>query len=133
MVAFKGAETIKDHFGSWWNFNDAFWMTVSPIIVFAATSEVFWIPRESLVTMSALVAFAMMIKMFDWMRLFSNTAHYITLIGETLKDSWSFMFILVANLMMFGVPLSIIDLNRTEGNDIIQGDFNNWIVNDFMN
>ena len=83
--------------------------------------------------MSAVVAFSMMIKMFDWMRLFSNTAHYITLIGETLNDSWSFMFILVANLMMFGVPLSIIDLNRAEENDIIQGDFNNWIMNDFMN
>ena len=85
---------------------------MSPLIVLASTGDVFWIPRDALVTISAIVAFSMMIKMFDWMRLFSNTAHYITLIGETLKDSWSFMFILVANLMMFGVPLSIIDLNR---------------------
>ena len=75
----------------------------------------------------------MMIKLFDWMRLFSNTAHYITLIGETIKDSGSFLVILAANLMLFGIPMSIIDLNREEENRNIQGDFNNWVTNDFIN
>ena len=78
--------------------------------------------------MSALVAFSMMIKLFDWMRLFSETAHYVTLIFETLSDSASFIIILIANLMLFGVPMSIIDLNRSEENDIIQGDFGNWVT-----
>ena len=74
-----------------------------------------------------------MIKLFDWMRLFSQTAHYITLIGVTIKDSGSFLVILVCNLMLFGIPMSIIDFNREYDKDIIQGDFNNWMVNDFIN
>ena len=82
--------------------------------------------------MSALVSFSMMMKLFDWMRLFNKTAHYITLIKETLKDSWSFLIILIANLMLFGVPMHIIDFNRQKEDRIIQGDFQNWIVNDFM-
>ena len=82
--------------------------------------------------MSALVSFSMMMKLFDWMRLFKKTAHYITLIKETLRDSWSFLIILIANLMLFGVPMHIIDFNREQENRIIQGDFQNWIVNNFM-
>ena len=82
--------------------------------------------------MSSLVSFSMMMKLFDWMRLFNRTAHYITLIKETLKDSWSFLIILIANLMLFGVPMHIIDFNRQQEDRIIQGDFQNWIVNDFM-
>ena len=82
--------------------------------------------------MSALVSFSMMIKLFDWMRLFSKTAHYIILIKETLRDSWSFLIILIANLMLFGVPMHIIDFNREKEVQIIHGDFDNWIVNNFM-
>ena len=74
----------------------------------------------------------MIMKLFDWMRLFNKTAHYITLIKETLNDSWSFLIILIANLMLFGVPMHIIDFNREQENRIIQGDFQNWIVNDFI-
>ena len=114
VIAFSAADSFWDHFSSWWNFNDLFWMALSPVIIFACTSDEFWFQREKLVTMSALVAFSMMMKLFDWMRLFSNTAHYITLIKETLRDSWSFLIILFANLMLFGVPMSIINFNRNE-------------------
>ena len=133
IVAFSGADSVRAHFNAWWNFNDLFWMTLSPFIVIASTRNEYPIQRETLVTMSALVAFSMMIKLFDWMRLFKNTAHYVTLIGETLSDSASFIIILIANLMLFGVPMSIIDLNRDEENAIIQGDFKNWVINDFLN
>ena len=115
LVAFKGAESISGHFSSWWKFNDALWMPLSPLIVFAATTgEVLWIPRETLVTLSAVVAFSMMIKLLYWLKLFKSTGLAITLIGETLKDSWAFLLILASALIMFGVPLSIIDFNRQE-------------------
>ena len=83
-------------------------------------------------TIASLVTFSMMIKLFDWLRLFSNTAHYINLIGETLSDSWSFLIILIINLMLFGVPLSVLDLNRTEENSIIGGDFHNWLMDNLL-
>ena len=86
-----------------------------------------------MVTLSSWVAFSMIAKLFDWLRLFSNTAHYITLISETLKDSWSFLIILIANLMLFGVPMSIIDLNRESETSIIEGDFDNWLFNNLIN
>ena len=105
---------------------------MSPFVVLALANEQIIMSKETLVTLSSLVCFSMFIKLFDWMRLFKKTAHYITLIKETLLDSWSFLIILVANLMLFGVPMSIIDLNRTEGNALIEGDFSNWVVNDFV-
>ena len=82
VTAFHGAETWRDHFDSVWNWNDAFWMTLTPIIILFAMPTQFWIPKEVLATMAAMASFSMMIKiLLDWMRLFDKTAFYIDLIG----------------------------------------------------
>lgn len=66
--------------------------------------------------------------MFDWLRLFDKTSFFIKLIGETLVDILPFMILLVTSLMMFGVPVAMLNLNRAEGdNDIVSTIFGFWI------
>ena len=62
--------------------------------------------------MAAIAACCLLAKIFDWLRLFEQTAFYILLMIETLKDVSSFLILLVTALMMFGVPMIMLNLNR---------------------
>ena len=74
-----------------------------------------------------------MIKVFDWLRLFEGTAFYILLVQETLKDVQSFMILLIAALMMFGMPMVMLNLNRAEGDEIVNETFSFWGLNLLLN
>ena len=69
--------------------------------------------------MAAIASCTLMLKVFDWLRLFEKTAFYILLVEETLKDVSSFLILLVTALMMFGVPMVMLNLNRDNDNSIV--------------
>ena len=50
----------------------------------------------------------MLVKLFDWMRLFDNTSFYILLLQETLIDIGPFMLLFGLSLTMFGAPLTML-------------------------
>ncbi len=50
-----------------------------------------------------------MIKLFDWLRLFEETAKYISLLEETINDTFSFLVLIIVALSMFGVPMVILN------------------------
>ena len=75
----------------------------------------------------------MLAKVFDWLRLFEQTAFYILLMITTLKDASSFLILLLIALMMFGVPMIMLNLNRDVENQIVDSTFDNWIANMFLN
>ena len=62
--------------------------------------------------MAAIATCCLLAKVYDWLRLFKQTAFYILLINETLKDTGSFLILLFVALMMFGVPMIMLNLNR---------------------
>ena len=69
--------------------------------------------------MAAIASCTLMLKVFDWLRLFEKTAFYILLVEVTLKDVSSFLILLVTALMMFGVPMVMLNLNRDNDNSIV--------------
>ena len=67
-------------------------------------------------------------KLFDWLRLFEDTGFYVLLVEETLYDIRFFLLLLLTTLMMFGVPLVMLDANSNDEKEIIEGTFNFWIA-----
>ena len=64
--------------------------------------------------MAAFATCAIFIKLYDWLRLFENTAFYVLLVKLTMKDILPFMILLFVSLLIFGIPMSMLSLNRDE-------------------
>ena len=60
--------------------------------------------------MAAISAICLWLKLFDWLRLFGETAFYIRLIYLTLDNIRAFSVIIFIMLMMFGSAVHIINL-----------------------
>jgi len=91
------------------------------------------VPIEWLRIMAAIASFCMLAKVFDWLRLFEETAFYILLMSETLKDISSFLILLLTALMMFGVPMIMLNLNRSADASVVESTFGPWVFNMFLN
>ena len=75
-----------------------------------------WIDRKNLVTIAALTSMFLIIKLADWLRLFESTAFYVQLIKQTLLDITPFMALFFFALLLFTIPISILNLNRYKDN-----------------
>jgi hypothetical protein len=83
---------------------------------------------------AALATFCLWIKVLDWCKLFGPTSFFIKLITETIYDIRYFMIIFTVALMMFGMPMYILQLNRTDENTIVDTTFGSiWLLNAFYN
>ena len=93
------------------------------------------VSNEVLRVLAAFASFFTMIKFFDWLRLFEGTAFYIRLIMETLADIGAFLLILVLALLTFGIPMYMLDLNRSDidDNHVIDPVFGFWGMNALLN
>jgi len=75
----------------------------------------------------------MLLKAFDWMRLFDLTSFYVLLILQTIKDIAAFLLLLLMSLVLFGVPMIILNMNRSEDQLVVDEIFGSWIQNMFIN
>ena len=76
----------------------------------------------------------MWIKVLDWCKLFQPTSFFIKLIVETIVDIRYFVIIFIVALMMFGVPMYILNLNRGADDMVVDETFGGiWILNAFYN
>lgn len=83
---------------------------------------------------AAMATFCLWCKVLDWCKLFGPTSFFVRLILETISDIKYFMIIFVVALMMFGMPMYILQLNRTDDNAIVSEVFGNfWLLNAFYN
>ena len=70
----------------------------------------------------------------DWMRIFSPTSFYIYLIQETIKRIAAFMLLMVVSLLIFGIPMIMLNLNRTdEKTELIEVIWPFWLPNIIIN
>ena len=131
----KQAESLKEHFMSFWNYNDAMWLTFCPTIVLLSIPSKTPIDIEVLTTMSAFATFSMQVKVMDWMRIFSHTSFYVYLIQETIKRIAAFMMLMVISLMIFGIPMVMLNMNRTiDGEDEVIPEVSKfWMPNMVLN
>ena len=88
--------------------------------------EVKWVSFETLRLLAAVASCFILIKIFDWLRLFEGTSFYIILIEYTLKDISQFLLIYFVSLITFGMPLHMIDLNRANEAPLIHSELGFW-------
>lgn len=74
-----------------------------------------------------------MVKLFDWLRLFEDTAFYILLVSETMADIKAFMILLVIAMLMFGLPTMMLSLNTDADKELVESTFSLWPVNVLYN
>ena len=91
------------------------------------------LPLSFLRPVASIASMTLMFKVFDWLRLFEKTAFYYLLLEETMHDIDSFLILLMTALMMFGVPMVMLNLNRTGDNAVLDEPFGFWGLNMFFN
>ena len=69
---------------------------------------------ENLRIIAALASCSLFIKLYDWLRLFKDTSFYVLLVKLTIKDITAFIILFVVSLLIFGIPMSMLSLNRVE-------------------
>ena len=58
--------------------------------------------------MSAIASFALLAKLYDWLRLFETTSFYIELIRATLFDIAAFMILFATAIFLTGIPAMMV-------------------------
>jgi len=88
------------------------------------------VTKSNLRVIACFTSFCLWTKVLDWCKLFGPTAFYIQLITLTIYDIRYFVLIFVICLMMFGTPLYMLNLNRTDDNALIDQTFGSfWPIN----
>ena len=60
---------------------------------------------------AAFSIFKILVKFFDWLRMFDSTAFYVSLLKRTLIDISDFMMLFFVALAMFGSVMYMLQLN----------------------
>ena len=76
---------------------------------------------------------SLLFKLYDWLKLFNSTAFYIRLIEITLNDIIAFLLLFFISLLIFGIPLTMLDMNRSDGSEIISKVFGFWLLDAIYN
>ena len=100
---------LWDYFSSLNNIGDIICLTLTPALCLTNYGDVPSMGLETQAYMGAIVAFLLVSKCFDWLRIFEDTSFYITLITNTIKDIGSFMVLFGVALGMFALPLQILN------------------------
>ena len=128
-------EKRLDYFKRFWNWNDIVGLSLTLIVLISSVTYEPLLPIDNLRLMAAIASCSLMIKVFDWLRLFEKTAFYILLVSETFVDISAFMILLAVALLMFGVPLIMLNLNRSKEDEnlVIAEAFGHWSVDMLVN
>jgi hypothetical protein len=73
--------------------------------------ETNYLSKFMLRSIGGVASFCMWIKVFYWMRLFAFTAHYVTLITETVKDVRTFFVMIIIIMTAFANFFYIVNFN----------------------
>ena len=112
---------------SFWNYIDMTGLLLVLLIVLVTGLRLDWFSLEALRVLAAFASCLTLLKLFDWLRLFEQTAFYVLLVGVTLRDVRYFILLLLTTLMMFGIPLVMLDASSYEGKELIDPAFNFWL------
>ena len=81
---------------------------------------------------AAFSIFIIWFKLFDWLRLFEETAFYLKLVFKTLSDIGTFTILFIVGLAMFGSAMLMIQ-NNDKDTELIGSHFNHWFVDLVLN
>ena len=93
----------------------------------ASLTDSDWFSLESLKVLAALTSFLLLSKLFESLSLFEGTAFYMRLIYATWKDILQFMILFCLALLMFGLPINLLNSDGRNKNENINSNFGHWI------
>ena len=105
----------------------------SPIIIVASIPTKSWISLEVLTTFASWTSLAMLVYAADVLYIFDKTWFYFWTICETIYKIRAFMLVMFLFLLLFGVPMSLLDMNRAEEEKTIGENFPHWLPNLLIN
>ena len=89
----------------------------TPVTVLLSLQNEPLILIDTVTILASMSSFAMLLNGFNWLRLFDSTSFYILLLSETIKDITPFMILFLLSLMMFGIPMLLLNLNSVRIED----------------
>ena len=84
--------------------------------------------------MAAFASSLIMLKFYDFMRLFNRTAFYVQLLSKTISKIKYFMVLFFVSILIFGLPFSMLTLNRDSNSQLMVPErFGWWFIDTFYN
>lgn len=136
FVAYNEVKQLRNspvwykYFASFWNWADITGCLLNIFIIVCGMiqNEEPYVSNETLRIFAAIASFCILLKAFDWMRLFEGTAFYILLVEMTIKDIGAFMIVLLFSLIVFGMPMGFLNMNRYDDTSLVENVFGFWVV-----
>ena len=100
----------------YWNYIDGVGLLMNGFLmvmlnVNCMTESNYWFHKHNVRMIGALGSFLLWVKLFYWMRLFQETAYFITLIRNVIQDIKVFMVMLIIMLIAFSSFFKILNKN----------------------
>ncbi len=124
---------LVEYFREGWNLVDMMNLPLTALVIVTSFEPFFIFDIEILREIAAVAGFFLIVKFFDWLRVFEPTAFYVLLMLETIKDTRVFIILILFALMMFGIPLSILNENRTSDDEIVESPIGFWVFDMLLN
>lgn len=122
------------YFLNYWNVIDILCLITTALVLLESYQLLGIFGMSSLRGLAAIASCLILSKVFYWLRLFKKRAFYILLLERTFDDSRQFISLIFISLLMFGVPMLILNQNRyTSEDSIIQNDINWWFFDILIN
>ena len=88
-------------------------LSIIAILVVTSLIDIEMIGLENASVLSSFATFSLLVKFYEWLRIFEKPAFYIFLIATTIKDIRAFIILFVASLAMFGIPMIMLNFYRS--------------------
>ena len=130
---FCSLESKWEYFTELWNWIDLSGLILTLMIIVLTLFEQSFMSTETLRITASFASFSLAFKFYDWLRLFEGTSFFIQLIEQTFKDVRWFLILFFVALIAFGIPMSMLDLNRDEESALISASYGFWIIDAIVN
>ena len=89
------------------------------------------IPLDQERNFAAISIICLWFKVYDWLRLFNDTAFFVRLIEETFLSIKSFLIVIFVFFMMFGSAFYVINMNLADELSVMPNFSHFWFINAF--
>jgi len=128
------SESFWDYFKSLVNIVDMFQFITAFLLIILHITQIEFPSIETQRVIASITTLCLWIKVLDWCKLFQPTSFFIRLITETIYDIRYFSVIFLVCLAMFGFPMYMLQLNRTQDNAVVESVFGEiWPLNAIYN
>lgn len=103
-----------------WNYMDLPLILTTALILIASVPQETMIEIDNLRPFAAIVSCLLLLKLYNWMRLFDSTAFYIKLVRATLWEIRFFVILILTAVVAFGVPLIVLNLELSTDSQILR-------------